>query len=378
MRRSSPQVQNGNVEDAGPRLEKDIEIIQRRIHLLTGSKTVEALSTVSSSFVSGIRRVTEEKKYTDAESIERFPVVEKILAKLVEFDREILRCTAPANLSEKSRGNSADGDLFCLPTHFAVADRLLDLYNQTQRVTPVKAVCHSTNQIIDSKQSLNLSQELRTRAAPNIREVALLNVSGVAFQAAVSGVSKNQQNQEVRESFPLLESPLMAPEMAPITAPVMAPIIALNIPPEVKLLEEERSANAALNLKLANLTEQLAASKELVRIAQASAVVSSKEIVVLQEELEYKSKFHYSYQCGVEQKLTTNTSDLATTKAELDAAKIQLSAFEKRTCSLEERLEIELVANKSMTTSIAAAANNLDSDDFVGRITPTAALVSFP
>ena len=374
MRRSSPQTQTGNVEDAGPRLEKDLDVIQRRINLLTGSKAAEGHSTVSSSFVSGIRRVTEEKKYNDAESVERFPVIEKILAKIVEFDREVLRCTAPASTSEKSRGNSADGDLFCLPTHFAVTDRLLELYNQVQRVASIKPACHTMNLVTDSKQSLNLnlSQELRTRMAPNAREVGLLNVSGVAFQAATNGISKGQQNQEVRESFPLLESPLMAPEIEPITAPVMAPIIAPNIAADLKLLEEEKSANAALNLMVANLTDQLAASKELLCKAQAAAVVSSKEITVLKEELEYKSKFHYSYQCGVEQQLTTNTSDLATTKAELDSAKLQLAAFEKRTSGLEGRLETELVANKSITASITAAANNLDSDDFTGRITSTA------
>jgi hypothetical protein len=379
MRRSSPQIQNRNAEDAGPRLEKDLDLLQRRINLLTGSKAAEGHSTVSSSFVSGIRRVTEEKKYNDAESVELFSVIEKILAKMVEFDREVLRCTTSANTSEKSRGNSADGDLFCLPTHFAVTDRLLELYNQVQRVASVKPACHTMNLVTDSKQplNLNLSQELR-RVAPNAREVGLLNVSGVAFQAATSGISKSHQNQEVRESFPLLESPLMAPEISPITAPVMAPIVAPNTAADMKLLEEEKAANASLNLMVANLAEQLAASKELLSKAQAAAVVSSKEITVLKEELEYKSKHHYSYQCGVEQQLTTNVSDLATTRAELDSTKIRLATFEKRTAGLEERLEAELVANKSITASITAAANNLDSDDFTGRITSTALVSAIP
>jgi hypothetical protein len=379
MRRSSPQIQNVNVEDAGLRLEKDLDVIQRRINLLTGSKAAEGHSTVSSSFVSGIRRVTEEKKYNDAESVERFSVIEKILAKMVEFDREVLRCTIPANTSEKSRGNSADGELFCLPTHFAVTDRLLELYNQVQRVASIKPACHTMNLVTDSKQSLNLnlSQELR-RAAPNAREVGLLNVSGVAFQAATGGISKSHQNQEVRESFPLLESPLMAPEISPITAPGLAPIVAPNVAADMKLLEEEKAANAALNLMVANLAFQLAASKELLGKAQAAAVVSSKEITVLKEELEYKSKHHYSYQCGVEQQLTTNTSDLATTRAELDSTKLRLASFEKRTAGLEERLEAELVANKSITASITAAANNLDSDDFTGRITSTALVSTIP
>ena len=375
MRRSSSNTQTRNADDVVPQLQNDLEILQQRITSLTGVKPIETHPTVSSSFVSGIRRVTEEKKYTDAESIERLPILEKVLSKITEYDREVLRSTTAANTSEKSRSSSIGDDLFSLPAHLLVADRLLDLFYQSNITTPMK----SALQTVESKQPASAVHELRIKSGPTTREVGVLNISGIALNTIVSintsrstESSRVSQTPDISESVPSELPPIAAfvePPVIPIIPPVIPPtiILPIKIPVEVGLLKEEKLINARLNLRIAALEDELRTSRSLYSDSQAIVASSSKEISLLQEELEFKSQSFNSYQYGAEQKLANALSKLEASKLECDALTSQVVAVERNNVELEGKLEIQIGIIQSTISALFSIAANLGNDEvFVG------------
>ena len=64
-------------------------------------------------------------------------LLEKLIEKIVEFDRLVLKKTAPETIVPQRRG-SRGSDLSTLPTHLHITDRLLDLFTQSQRVTVIR------------------------------------------------------------------------------------------------------------------------------------------------------------------------------------------------------------------------------------------------
>ena len=70
-------------------------------------------------------------------------LLESILAKIVEVDRHILRKTEPEtdpSLVTSGRRKSRGMDLYTLPTHLHLIDRLMDLHTQQKRVTVIKNI----------------------------------------------------------------------------------------------------------------------------------------------------------------------------------------------------------------------------------------------
>jgi chromosome segregation ATPase len=61
----------------------------------------------------------------------------KVMDKIGELDRIVLKKTAPAKDVSARRG-SRGMDLTCLPTHLHITDRLMDLHTKSQRVTVIK------------------------------------------------------------------------------------------------------------------------------------------------------------------------------------------------------------------------------------------------
>lgn len=375
-------MQTRNTDDIVNQYQNDLEILQQRISSLTGVKPIETHPTVSSSFVSGIRRVTEEKKYTDAESIERLPILEKVLSKITEYDREILKSTTAANTSEKSRSSSTEDDLFSLPAHLLVADRLMDLFIQSNR-TPRKP----TAQIGESRQSATAVHELRIKSVPTIREVGVLNISGIALNSIVSGNTTSSSNtsrvpntSETTESLPSELPPIAAfvgqpilPAIPLVIPPVIPTVIfpaiipPAKIPVEVELLKEEKLITARLNLRIAALEDELRTSRSLYSDSQAIVASSSKEISSLQEEIEFKSQSVISYQYGAEQKLSNALSMLESSESECDALTSQVVAVEKNNIELEGNLEIQIGIIQSTIATLISIAANLSSDEvFVG------------
>lgn len=322
MKRSSViKIQNAD-EEALPLLQRDLDILQQRLSELTGAKPAVPPLTVSSSFVSGIRRVTEEKKYTDADR-ERLPILEKILSKITEFDREVLKKTTVDRTSDKNRRKTVSGDLFCLPTHLTIVDRLLDLYKQSQRVDGERTVVT----VMAGAKDENL---------PDVASV-------LAIETVLPGNS-----------------------------------VVLSASPDTKLLVEEKAVTAELKTELNSLTKQMSALQSALSAAVTSQSDSSKELLTLQQALSDSSKEVISLQLALTKSkelhsLLTETFTLsskadttipiAEITAELDLVRSQLESSESSKMALEEQLEVEVAVNQSIRTALLAGAANLNSDE---------------
>jgi hypothetical protein len=153
------------------RLQQDIGLLLQRIADMTNETTAAnsvplagvsatlrgsaSATSVSSPFVSGLRGLAEQERNASKvalstssnaasgggdTSLEKLALIEMILAKVTEFDRIILFKTNPVKDEGlfPVRRKSMKGELHSLPSHFQLADRLMDLYNQSQRVLVVR------------------------------------------------------------------------------------------------------------------------------------------------------------------------------------------------------------------------------------------------
>lgn len=118
------------------KLQNDLLLLTQRIADITGEpqRAPPALGSMkdSAGFVNGLRGMTESS--TDDH---KMGMLNKVLGKISELDRIVLKKTAPEKDVSARRG-SRGMDLTSLPTHLHITDRLLDLHTKSQRVTVIK------------------------------------------------------------------------------------------------------------------------------------------------------------------------------------------------------------------------------------------------
>ena len=154
------------VDNSVSGIQADIQILTQKIGDFNGERPA------GSPFVDGLRGAADDNKFLSGND-KKLNALEKLLQKILEYDRLILKRTAPEVSTAPQRRKSRGADLTTLPTHLHVTDRLLDLYTQAQRVTIVttgsekvaKIETESSNpddlKIIESLQAeLNRSQRL--------------------------------------------------------------------------------------------------------------------------------------------------------------------------------------------------------------------------
>ena len=129
------------------KIQQDLTILAQKISDISGEPMVvnQSPMAASSSFVSGLRNMTSEVK--EAPEDDKLTQLEKILSKTGELDRLVLRKTAPNDTIEPSPASSRrrnGADLFSMPTHLAIIDRLLDLHAQIKRGNIIKESYGST------------------------------------------------------------------------------------------------------------------------------------------------------------------------------------------------------------------------------------------
>ena len=147
------------------KINQDITILQARISHLNGDPIVStppssnvALignGTVTSPFVSGLRGITSDtsKSLIDNSLELKVEALESVLQKIIELDRLVLKKTTPADTTAVRR-KSNGSDLYLLPTHLHLADRLMDLHTQSKRVTVItQTVPNNNNNNGDSTSS---------------------------------------------------------------------------------------------------------------------------------------------------------------------------------------------------------------------------------
>jgi len=96
-------------------------------------------------------------------------LIEKIVDKLSELDRCLLRKTKPEGVNNEitsARRMSRGSDLYFLPTHLHVIDRLLDLNIQLKREKCSSSALKAANEQISNKNNLSNLSMLTLSATP--------------------------------------------------------------------------------------------------------------------------------------------------------------------------------------------------------------------
>lgn len=118
------------------KLQNDLVLLTQKIADITGEpqRAPPAPGSMkdSAGFVNGLRGQTEASAYDH-----KMGMLNKVLGKISELDRIVLKKTAPEKDVSARRG-SRGMDLISLPTHLHITDRLLDLHTKSQRVTVIK------------------------------------------------------------------------------------------------------------------------------------------------------------------------------------------------------------------------------------------------
>lgn len=306
-------IRSQNIDNAILRLEADLEIIQFRLYQLAGTKPVAESASNSTLVVGGVKKGTEEKKYADSEPADKLLLLEKLLTKMSEFDREILKKTTSSSVPEAARRKSIHADLFTLPSHLLIVDRLLDLFNQSQRMN----FTHSTLQI----PSIPIE-------SPRQKIVTILSASDI------------------------FASNLRTPKLTPLSSFS-----------DMTLLEE-KSKNIALQTKLEETAEQLSTTAHLLFTAQVAAQDCKNDVVTLQVAMTKSSSLNVKLQEIINQQPPNIISESETfPKEDRKILKDKILSMEKININLQERLDIEVAANQSIRTALMAATINLNNDE---------------
>lgn len=110
---------------------EEMKKLQQDLVLL--SARISQGNPATSSVVGDLRSTVADARST-VESTSKAEILDDILKKISELDRFILKRTEPVNTDgTRPRRNSNTVDLYCLPTHFMLIDRLVDLHNQSKR-----------------------------------------------------------------------------------------------------------------------------------------------------------------------------------------------------------------------------------------------------
>jgi hypothetical protein len=120
------------------RYEQDLTILSKKIADCQGDNTpVPGLvlpTQPESLFVNNLRN-SVDKGNSGNENTLRLNMLERIMDKLADLDRVILKKTDLGTTTARARRKSKDGsDLFSMPTHLLLVDRLLDVFTVSQRL----------------------------------------------------------------------------------------------------------------------------------------------------------------------------------------------------------------------------------------------------
>lgn len=148
------EVPSAPLDPASKKHKEDIDKIQQDITVLSqriaeakgelpaiGSAAITRLPDMSSVTSSARGLNDSEKRVRDMKEM-KLSTLEQLLERIAEYDRIILSKTIPET-AQNQRRKSFCSDLFMLPTHLRVIDRLLDVHTRSQRVTVIKTTVNS-------------------------------------------------------------------------------------------------------------------------------------------------------------------------------------------------------------------------------------------
>lgn len=128
--------------DEVSKIQQDVNVLTQKIAELNGDPVpqFDDNASTSSPFVVGLRALADsERKFKDVKEL-KINTLEKLLEKVAEYDRLLLKETAPVVEPGvvPQRRKSFGQDLYCLPTHMHLTARLMDLHASSKRVTVIK------------------------------------------------------------------------------------------------------------------------------------------------------------------------------------------------------------------------------------------------
>ena len=295
------------------KLQEDLETLQFRIYQLTGVKSAVEPVSVSSSSVSGVKKVSEEQNVIDLESIDRLSLLERILTKTNELDKEVLKRTTSSGLPKRARRKSISTNLFCLPSHLLIVDRLLDLYKQSLGASSSQSLSSVPSAPIESPQESLLS---------------------------------------VLSASDLFATSFRAPKLTPLSSSS-----------DIMLLEEKHK-NATLRAELDDSVEQLSTTTHLLFTAQVAAQDCKNDVISLQGAMTRTNSLNMRLKEAIKQQSMSALPEIAEKSDEdLQVVKDQLLSMEKININLQQRLDIEVAANQNICTALMAAAINLNNNE---------------
>lgn len=295
------------------KLQEDLETLQFRIYQLTGVKSAVEPVSISSSSVSGVKKVSEEQNVIDLESIDRLSLLERILSKTNELDKEVLKRTTSSGLPKRARRKSISTNLFCLPSHLLIVDRLLDLYKQSLGASSSQSLSSVPSAPIESPQESLLS---------------------------------------VLSASDLFATSFRAPKLTPLSSSS-----------DIMLLEEKHK-NATLRAELDDSVEQLSTTTHLLFTAQVAAQDCKNDVISLQGAMTRTNSLNMRLKEAIKQQSMSALPEIAEKSDEdLQVVKDQLLSMEKININLQQRLDIEVAANQNICTALMAAAINLNNNE---------------
>lgn len=186
------------------KINQDLSILQSRISHLNGepiiatpSSTVSLIGngSVTSPFVSGLRGLTSDTSKSIDNSLElKVEALESVLQKIIELDRLVLKKTMPVDVAAVRRKSNGT-DLYLLPTHLHLADRLMDLYAQSKRVTVITQTISNNNNTENAVSSNTPNPPLSPRSNKKLTDTLQNNINDLKKQLQEAD-DRNKRNQE--------------------------------------------------------------------------------------------------------------------------------------------------------------------------------------
>jgi cell division protein FtsB len=302
--------------DEVSKIQQDINIIVQKIAELNGEPAPLGDSDNSSvnsasPFVVGLRSLADtERKFKDVKDL-KLTTLEKLLEKISEYDRLLLKETAPVvdptvvPLRRKSFGQ----DLHYLPTHLHLTARLMDLHSSSKRVTVIKTTEPGSGGAASGTPPLNPSDK---KLIDGLKATVAKQTKQLEDAEARSSHSQ-EENQQLKRTNEELKTQVQALQIKPAAA--AAPTVVVD--PKSAQQQEE-------NQQLKRTNEELK--------AQLLSLLSKPAPPIM----------------------PSNDSEVAALKA-------RVLELERHTDTLQQRLEVEVGNYQGMVSVALGKASRINN-----------------
>lgn len=269
--------------DEVSKIQQDINILTQKIAELNGEPVpqMDDNSSAASPFVVGLRALADsERKFKDVKEL-KINTLEKLLEKVSEYDRILLKETAPVvdPTVIPQRRKSFGQDLFCLPTHMHLTARLMDLHSASKRVTVIKMTEQGAAAPSSGTPPLNptdkkLIEGLKTTVAKQAKQIeeaekSRSHTEEVNEQLKRSNTELKRVNEDMKTENDALRAQLTALQSKPAPAPivpVVAPAPAPQPAPAPAVVDCNSAEIPALKARVIELEKALLSTQERLEI----------------------------------------------------------------------------------------------------------------